>query len=933
MEADQFDRIESLFHRAKLLDAADRAAFLDEKCDGDLELRSEVESLLAHADRGTEQMRLGAPPAAETIVDRGRLSERPGSRIGPYKILQQIGEGGFGVVYMAEQEEPVRRKVAVKIIKLGMDTKQVIARFEAERQALALMDHPSIARVLDAGATETGRPYFVMELVRGIPVTEYCDDRRLSTADRLALFREVCHAVQHAHQKGIIHRDIKPSNVLVTLHDDRPVPKVIDFGIAKATSQRLTEKTLFTEFRQFVGTPEYMSPDQAELSGLDVDTRTDIYSLGVVLYELLTGTTPFDPRTLRNSSYAEIQRIIKEEEPPKPSTRVGTLESSSPPLPSDVVADGDGESNADAIAWRRHTDAHGLRREMRGDLDWITMKAMDKDRSRRYQTANELADDVGRHLHDQPVLAGPPSTVYRVGKFARRHRVGVLTGGAIAAALVIGLSAATAGLLRARREASHSRAVSGFLQSLIIDVDGAGDGVPVDEVVDRGRELFGDDHAVVGTLLASRASALRGAGRLDEAVSAQTEALAFARQTHDGDHASVAAALTALGKLQEERGDLPGAEAMYTEALEMKERLFGAESHLTADALEDLVSMLVESADPTRFEEIRTLWRRAYDAYDAALGPEDRTTVRELSRMAAWLYNNGYVDDARPLLPLAVERGRTALAGDDFTYFLTLNAYGQMLILRDQQYAESRPVIDEMIAVSERIWGPDFQATISLRAQQVWLHSVAGDADAAWDAFVELVEWRRGRSEETQASLAMFAATQQAWMAVEDRVTAEQPALGRAFLLQAMGDARDVLGANTDQMLAVYREVGQYMIDHGFDEDAETLLAENIEMLRGAERVDRAAIAGRLVWLGTIRAKLGRPAEGEPALRECLELRRADLPADDWAIGSAESALGYCLTEQGRYDEAEPLLLAGYEAMRASSATPAVRLREARERL
>jgi serine/threonine-protein kinase len=328
MPTPDLEKVESLFHKARLLDAADRAAFLDQACAGDLGLRAEVESLLAHSDSTTAQMNLRQllDSQSATVVERGPLREGPGTRIGPYKILQQIGEGGFGVVYMAEQERPVRRKVAVKIIKLGMDTRQVIARFEAERQALALMDHPNIARVLDAGATETGRPYFVMELVRGIPITEFCDSRNLPARQRIELYIDVCQAVQHAHQKGIIHRDIKPSNVLVTLHDDRPVPKIIDFGIAKATSHRLTERTLFTEYRQLIGTPEYMSPDQADISGLDIDTRTDIYSLGVLLYELLTGTTPFDSHTLRTGGYAEIQRMIREVDPPIPSSRVTMME-------------------------------------------------------------------------------------------------------------------------------------------------------------------------------------------------------------------------------------------------------------------------------------------------------------------------------------------------------------------------------------------------------------------------------------------------------------------------------------------------------------------------------------------------------------------------------------------------------------------------------
>ncbi len=372
--------------------------------------------------------------------------EGPGSLIGRYKLLQQLGEGGFGVVYQAEQTDPVRRIVALKVIKLGMDTRQVIARFEAERQALALMDHPCIAKVLDAGATDGGRPYFVMELVKGIPITDFCDQARLDTAARLDLFRQVCHAVQHAHQKGIIHRDLKPSNVLVALHDGKPVPKIIDFGIAKATDRHLTDKTLFTEFRQMIGTPEYMAPEQAEMSGLDVDTRADIYSLGVLLYELLTGTKPHDLDTLAERGYGEIFRTIREIDPPKPSTRVSTM----------------GEE-LEAVASKRHTAGRLLGRALRGDLDWIVMKALEKDRSRRYETANALALEIQRHMEDQPVAACPPSPAYRARKYVRRHRIAVAAASAVFTTLVAGVALSLAGYAdaaerRGRARASHEAA-------------------------------------------------------------------------------------------------------------------------------------------------------------------------------------------------------------------------------------------------------------------------------------------------------------------------------------------------------------------------------------------------------------------------------------------------------------------------------------------
>jgi WD40 repeat protein/serine/threonine protein kinase/Flp pilus assembly protein TadD len=410
---------ESVFGEAlEIRDSQQRAAFLDRACAGDPGLRRSVESLLSAYGAGQF---LEAPAAAPALtVDDPAVAERPGSVLGPYKLLEQIGEGGFGVVFMAEQIQPVRRKVALKVLKPGMDSRQVIARFEAERQALALMDHPHIAQVFDGGTTAAGRPYFVMELVRGVPLTEFCDRNHLAVRQRLELFVTVCQAVQHAHQKGIIHRDLKPSNVLVTMHDDRPVAKVIDFGIAKATGQQLTDKTLFTHFAQMVGTPLYMSPEQAQLSGLDIDTRTDIYSMGVLLYELLTGTTPFTKEHLQQAGYDEMRRIIREEEPPRPSTRLSSL----------------GEAAA-TVSTLRQSDPKRLRQLFRGELDWIAMKALEKDRNRRYETVNGLARDVERYLHDEPVLACPPSAGYRFRKFARRYKSMLITAAVVTGALVL----------------------------------------------------------------------------------------------------------------------------------------------------------------------------------------------------------------------------------------------------------------------------------------------------------------------------------------------------------------------------------------------------------------------------------------------------------------------------------------------------------------
>jgi serine/threonine protein kinase len=449
---------EKIFHDALARPQAERPAFLAAACGGDEPLQRRLQALL-HAHENPGSFLAEQPPLAAATLD-DPIAERPGTVIGPYKLMEQIGEGGMGLVFVAEQQHPVRRKVALKIIKPGMDTRQVIARFEAERQALALMDHPNIAKVYDGGTTgaepdasargparlayasgSAGRPYFVMELVKGVPITEYCDQNQAPVRERLELFLDVCQAVQHAHQKGIIHRDIKPSNVLVMSQDGTPLVKVIDFGVAKAIGQQLTDKTIYTQFTQLIGTPLYMSPEQAGQSGIDVDTRTDIYALGVLLYELLTGTTPFDMERFKDASYEEIRRIIREEEPPKPSTRISTL-----------------GNVASTVSTQRRSDPKQLSRLVRGELDWIVMKALEKDRNRRYETANGFAMDVQRYLADEPVLACPPSAAYRLRKFVRRNKAGLVLVASVAAALLAGTIISTWQAIRASNAEQKAQA-------------------------------------------------------------------------------------------------------------------------------------------------------------------------------------------------------------------------------------------------------------------------------------------------------------------------------------------------------------------------------------------------------------------------------------------------------------------------------------------
>jgi eukaryotic-like serine/threonine-protein kinase len=658
--------------RAVFLDAVEKQPpdawdrFLDEACTDDGELRRQVACLLdAHRQAGSF-LAEGAVARARA-VDLPPVQEAPGTVIGPYKLLEQIGEGGFGVVFMAEQARPVRRRVALKVVKPGMDTRQVVARFEAERQALALMDHPNIAHVFDGGETASGRPYFVMELVRGVPMTEFCDANHLSVCDRLELFVNVCQAVQHAHVKGIIHRDLKPTNILVTPHDGRPVAKVIDFGIAKATGQPLTEKTLFTNFAQMIGTPLYMSPEQTEM-GPDIDTRADIYSLGVVLYELLTGTTPFDRERLGSAAYDEVRRIIREEEPPKPSTRLSTLG------PAAVT-----------VSANRVSDLKRLSQLVRGELDWIVMKALEKDRNRRYETAGAFADDIRRYLRDEPVLACPPSLAYRVRKFVRRHRGPVLAAAAVLLALVGGTAAATVGLVRAwqaeadahakataadeartdeavqRRlateEAAIARAVNDFLQNDLLrlaDSQAQADlsieadpDVKVRTLLDRAAgevgKRFAGQPRVEAAVRQAIGDAYRGLGEFDHAITHLTRARDLRIQTLGPGHPDTLVTLNNLALAYRRAGRTSEAIGLFEQVRDRQVAALG-QSH--SDTLETLNNLADTYRAAGRTSEAIRLHEQVRDQRTATLGPEHPSTLTSLNNLALAYESAGRTSEA-----------------------------------------------------------------------------------------------------------------------------------------------------------------------------------------------------------------------------------------------------------------------------------------------
>jgi tetratricopeptide (TPR) repeat protein/tRNA A-37 threonylcarbamoyl transferase component Bud32 len=630
----------------------------------------------------------------------------------------------MGAVYVAEQTEPVRRRVALKVMKPGIDTRQVVARFEAERQALAVMDHPNIAKVLDGGASETGRPYFVMELVRGVPITAYCDMHRLSTRDRLALFIPVCQAVQHAHQKGVIHRDLKPSNVMVAVQDDRPVPKVIDFGIAKAVSQPLTERTLVTDYGQVIGTPAYMSPEQAEASNLDVDTRTDIYSLGVMLYELLVGRLPLDPQELGIHAFFA-QLVMRDTSPPTPSGRLSTL-------------GGDQSS----IASSRQTDASALRKELKGDLDWVVMKAMDPDRTRRYETVNGLAVDLQRYLNDEPVAARPPSAGYRLAKFVKRHRAVVVAGAAAAAALVIGASLATLGLVRARRaeavarqEAETVRQVADFLVGLFKVSDpgeARGNTITAREILDKGAQQIttelGSQPAVQARLMQTMGQVYSELGLYDAARPLLERAVALRQTLRDPDQLGLAAGLTDLASVARRQGTFAQAESLYHRALAIREAALGPDHPDVAAVLNGLGGLLFTEG---KYGEAEPILKRAMAVRENALGPnapELGSTVRNLG--ALYWAQKRYAD-AEAYLQRALDIYQRAYGPEHLEVAASLNNLGAVL-WTEKKYAQAEPLYARAQQIYEKMLGPehpDVASVLNNLGELAWAQKKYAEAE------------------------------------------------------------------------------------------------------------------------------------------------------------------------------------------------------------
>ncbi len=701
-----------------IIDPQARDAFLRAAC-SDLGQTQRLHALLeAESGLGTF-LEAPAPPPSTTGLDEG-----PGTVIGPYKLLEEIGEGGMGVVFMAEQTQAGHRQVALKVIKPGMDSRQIIARFEAERQALSLMEHPNIAQVLDAGTTPSGRPYFVMELVRGIPITDYCDKNQVDPAARLRLFITVCRAIQHAHQKGIIHRDIKPSNAMVALHDGQPVAKVIDFGIAKATEQKLTERTLFTAYGEMIGTPAYMSPEQAEMAGTDIDTRSDVYALGVLLYELLTGTTPLESERLRTAGFSEIQRLIRDQAPPRPSVRLSTL--------------GDA---ATVLASNRGTELRLLTRLLAGDLDWIVMKALEKDRNRRYRSPASLADDVERYLRREAILARPPSVVYRLAKFAERHRGPALAAVGVIAALLIGSTIATWQAIvatRAKHEAlaaataerqakqtalakeAETQAVLGFVQNQILAAarpkgrnGGLGPGVTLREAVDAAvpfvEKSFRDQPLTEARLRQTLGDSFWYLGDGKAAEAQYAPARAIFTKILGPDHRDTLQCLIQLGISYGIQGRNKESVNLYEEILPICKAKFGPDARETLQCLNNL-AMGYWTLD--KHEEAIRIHQEVLAIKKVKYGPDDRSTLITMTNLANGYHSLHRYEEALELREETFQLYKAKYGADDYDTLMVAHNIGSNLRALGR-YAEALRQHEETLKRRKDTLGADHPDTLT----------------------------------------------------------------------------------------------------------------------------------------------------------------------------------------------------------------------------
>jgi len=871
-------------------------------------------------------------------------AETAGTLIGRYHLLQKIGEGGMGEVWLAEQKEPIGRRVAIKLVKAGMNTRQVIARFESERQALALMDHPTIAKVFDAGSTPQGAPYFAMEYVAGLPITAFCDRYRLSTRERLELFVHVCAGIQHAHQKAIIHRDLKPSNILVTEMDGKPMPKVIDFGVAKALAQKLTAETIFTQVGAIVGTPEYMSPEQALSSGEDIDTRTDVYSLGVVLYELLAGALPIE---LRKISFEEFLRSLREKEPLKPSTKIRTED----------------PATSAEVARKRQTEPPALAKQMRGDLDSIALKALEKERGRRYGSPEELAADIGRYLRNEAVLAVPPSFGYRTRKFARRYRLPLATVTAFVLVLISAAAVSIRQSIRANREAAVAQAVNDFLQNdLLAQASAANQSSPstnpdphlevrtaLDRAAARISGKFDRQPEVEAAIRGTIGTTYFGLGLYPEARKQLERVLELQRRTLRANDPSILKTIFRLGSVATEQGKYPEAEALLNEALKNQRRALGPES---ADTLQSMNSLALVYLRQGKYPQAEALDNQLLEIGRRVLGPEHPDTLKSMNSLAAVYLRQGKYPQAEALCSRALEISRRVLGSEHPD---TMNPMQNLATAYFYQgkYPQAEALFNELLEIRRRVLGPEHPNTLALMInlggalnKQGKFHQAEAVLGSALNSARRVLGPEHPTTLTSMNNLAVAylgggeyaqaAAIYSQVVEIGRRVLgpdhpntlrgmanlaltyAEEGEYAQAedLFVKTLERARRVLGPEHPDMLQyltffgfMYQRQGRYGL-------AETYAAEALAGFRRALGPQHPATLDSAANLARAYISEGKFADAEPLAREAFEFNRGKQP-EDWQRFEAESLLGAGLAGQKKFADAEPLLVEGYQGMLA----------------
>jgi serine/threonine protein kinase/tetratricopeptide (TPR) repeat protein len=950
MTPERWQQIDQLLDAALQRNAEERGSFLTDSCAGDDSLRREIESLLEAHNRAATFIEASPPVAAEVITD-DQVKGMIGRTLGHYQIRALLGAGGMGEVWLAEQREPVRRRVALKVVKAGMNTREVIARFESERQALALMDHPAIAKVFDAGSTPEGAPYFVMEYVAGVPITAYCDRHRLSTRARLELFMHVCDGVQHAHQKAIIHRDLKPSNILVTEMHGRVAPKIIDFGVAKALTLKLTAVTMFTRVGALLGTPEYMSPEQALSSGEDIDTRTDVYSLGIILYELLAGVPPIE---LRKIAFEEFLRRLREQEPPRPSTRIRTQE----------------PTTVSELAHNRQREPQALLKELRGDLDSIALKAIEKDRSRRYSSPSDLAADIGRYLNNQAVLAVPPSAPYRARKFARRHRTALVTTAAFMLVLILAAGVSIRQGIRAnreatvaQREAAAAQAINDFLQNDLLAqasaVTQSGPSAKLDpdlkvrtaldraaaritgrfeqqpeieaairdtigqayidlglypeartqleRALDLHRRVLGTENAKTLKTMTRLGRTVYLQGKYAEAEALAVQAVAIQRRVLGSEHPDTLASMNNLGNVYGDEGKYAQGEALHSQALEIRRRVWGSEHPDTLASMNNLARVYLQQGKLAQAEVLNS---QTLEIRRRVLGPEHPYTVGSMNNLAFVYLEQGKLAQAEVLLRETLEIRRRVLGPEHHD---TLGATNNLALvyLYEGKYVQAEALFGQTLEIKRRVLGSEHPDTLNSTHNLARVYAAQGKYVQAETLLSQALEIRRRvlgpENPDTLSSMNSLA---------DVHAARGNYAQAEALLGQTLEVRRRVLGPdhpntlNTLSSLAfLYQRQGKYQL-------AETHAAQALTGRRhtlGPEHTDTMASAADLALAYVLQGKF---PEGEPLAREAVEFDRRKQP-DDWQRFRAEGLLGASLAGQKKYAEAEPLLLEGYQGMLA----------------